>query len=65
MIFLFYFQLNIDDVMKRINAMEKSMVRFCFSVCSYTVFALSFFLLLGRKTNLEEKKLYLFIQILL
>jgi hypothetical protein len=65
MIFLFYFQLNIDDVMKRINAMEKSMVRFCFSVCSYTVFALSFFLLLARKTNLEEKKLYLFIQILL
>jgi len=35
MIFLFYFQLNIDDLMERLNAMEKSMVRFCFSVCSY------------------------------
>ena len=37
MIFLFYFQLNIDDLMnKRLNAMEKSMVRFCLSVCSCT-----------------------------
>ena len=37
MIFLFHFlfQLN-DDLMKRLNAMDKNMVRVCFSVCSYT-----------------------------
>ena len=33
MIFFFYFQLNIDDLMQILNAMEKSMVRFCFQVC--------------------------------
>ena len=33
MIFLFYFQLNIDDLMQILNAMAKSMVRFCFQVC--------------------------------
>ena len=35
MIFLFFSQLNVDDLMKRLNAMEESMVRFCFSVYSY------------------------------
>ena len=33
MIFLFYFQLNIDDLMKKLNEMEESMVGFCFSTC--------------------------------
>jgi len=62
MIFLFYFQLN-DDLMKRLNAMEKNMVRVCFSVCSYTCIyiCMYIYLFVGKKARLPDEKENMFI----